>query len=231
MKKISKIDKTALDLKGMPGAGPVVTLDQQEAEKFEASLSKEDKAHAKQLLKMGEDIAQSMVKLGSKYLELCRYIRSNKLAPRLVSFELAKTGLHKVRISEVNRVANAGEEVWAEIEGRMIGFNKALDLSRDSVKLLVAQEASIPVEAVAQQVDELEHRDAGGGIVKDAVKPEEKLEKAAERVLTLAEVLNLRKKSFTLGHGWTLTITYKKPEPEKPQLKEVKTPATPAATQ
>jgi len=39
-------------------------------------------------------------------------------------------GFHKVRISEINKVANAPDDVFTHYQARAIGFNKALEFAR-----------------------------------------------------------------------------------------------------
>lgn len=76
-------------------------------------------------------VAKATIATGLLWLELCKYIRANALAPKVVSRELGALGFHKTRISEVNRVANAADEVWNEYEARGLGFRHALELVRN----------------------------------------------------------------------------------------------------
>lgn len=206
MKKTQEQKAAAkLELEKIPG---VVVISPEES--FEKSYTDTDKKHASVLQQFGVEITTATVKLGSKYFELCKYIRTNKIAPRLASHELAKSGLHKVRISEINRVANAGDDVWHEIEGRLIGFQRALELSRDNVQKLIAGESHIEVESVKAGLDELGFHESGAGVEKPEPSKADKkksLERAATQVLNIAEYLNLKKQVFTLGNGWTLTVT------------------------
>jgi len=198
--KQSKIEKTKEELAGIPG---VVVLTSDEV--FEKSYTETERVHAAALHELGSSIVLDTVKLGSKYFELCKYIRDNKIAPRLASHELAAVGFHKVRISEVNRVANAGDDVWSEIEAGMIGFAKALDLSRNTVTKLIGDERGKTVLEIEAEVAEVQHAAGGEGLKKPKETLEQKLARLCKTVLEVAEILNVRKKTFSL-HGFTVTV-------------------------
>jgi len=87
-------------------------------------------AHSTEIKRIGEQIIKQVGEVGKSYLELCLYIRKHKLAPKLVSHELIAQGFHKVTVSKINRVANAGEELFKRYEAKMIGFKGVLELSR-----------------------------------------------------------------------------------------------------
>lgn len=103
-------------------------------------------AHATMVEKLGCDIIRKTGELGGLYLQLCTYIRKNKVAPKLVSITLTKQGFKRSRISEINRVAQASEKLFKDYEAKLIGFDKCLEFSRiengkpvptDAAKLLV----------------------------------------------------------------------------------------------
>jgi len=90
-------------------------------------------AHSAMVVKVGKEIIAQTGKLAEKYWELITYIRKNSVAPKLVSFELTKLGFKRSRVSEVNRVANAANDVYKNYEAKMIGLDKALEMARMSM--------------------------------------------------------------------------------------------------
>jgi len=168
---------------------------------------------------LGNEIVRLTVGVGEKYLELCRYIRSEKLAPALVSKELKETGMNKVRISEINRVAQCGDELWNEFEARAIGFKKVLEIERGSVQKLIAETSGESAEAIENEFKESGL--AGGG---DSAQPKTDEEKIAARLASIGKCAKsiLLGASFlakagqkrqaiefsqTLGEGWTLILS------------------------
>lgn len=112
--------------------------------------------------KFGMEIVQGVIVVGHKYCELCYYIRANKVPPTLVAFELGRLGFKRQRISEINRVAQAPDEVFAAFQAHYIGFYKCLDLvvgdSRDgwreseAAKVMVAA-GILSNEELARQIE------------------------------------------------------------------------------
>lgn len=121
---------------------------------------------AGQIRVMGLDIIKATGEVAGKYLTLCNYIRANKVAPKLVSFELTRLGFKRSRISELNRVSNAPEKLWHEYEAKIIGFDKALELTR---KALNAKGAEI-----------IEVTDAGKALVKEGALTAEEIDDLSE---------------------------------------------------
>jgi len=80
--------------------------------------------------KLGEDIVRATGDLAGKYLTLCLYIREHKLGPKEVSVPLAKLGFKRSRISEINKVAGASDALFENYQGKLLGFNKVLNMAR-----------------------------------------------------------------------------------------------------
>lgn len=78
-----------------------------------------------------QELARAVGNVSTKYLDLCLHIRDKAMAPKLVSKTLAALGFKRSRISEIKRVAFASDTAWKPYEARLIGFDKALELSRD----------------------------------------------------------------------------------------------------
>lgn len=89
------------------------------------------------------------VELGKKYITLCSWIREHKIGPAQVSAMLAGLGFHKVRISEVNKIATVSDELWSKFSARELGMKKVLQIARGSTAL------------DALDLDEEEKKDAG----------------------------------------------------------------------
>jgi len=77
-----------------------------------------------------EAIIKKTGEVAGLYLSLCLNIRQNKVAPTVVGRILKDLGFHRVRISEINKVANAPDDVFTNYQARAIGFNKALEFAR-----------------------------------------------------------------------------------------------------
>lgn len=90
----------------------------------------EERAQAEKVFGLGQAIVSTVGELGQKYLDLCSYIRSHKVAPKLVSIELSRLGFKRSRVSEINRVAQAADDVWDQFQARHIGFKDTLELAR-----------------------------------------------------------------------------------------------------
>jgi len=69
--------------------------------------------------------------LRRSYLTLCKTIRAEQMTPAAVAWCLEKEGFRKGRIAEIKRVCFASKEIFAEFEGRCIGFKAALERARE----------------------------------------------------------------------------------------------------
>jgi len=108
-------------------------------------LSGAETAQADAIRGLGVEIIQAVGAVAGKYLQLCLYIRRNAVAQKLVAFELQRLGFKRSRISEVNRVSQASDAVFAQYQAKLIGFDKCLNLSR------VEKPGTLPVATVAAQ--------------------------------------------------------------------------------
>jgi len=177
------------------------------------------------LRRIGAEIVVETVKVGQKYLELCRYIRQHQVGPKWVSEELSALGFHKVRISEINRVSNAAEDIWREFEAASIGFKKCLQLTRGSVEVIrqagvmaddnvasVAEASAIVAEEKGQSE---ESGEAGSAASDDPIhKQTIRLHKAANIMASAADELELISKTWHIG-GYTVHV-FKDKKKKKP---------------
>jgi len=93
-------------------------------------LTKDENMHAKEIQKLADAIIIAAGEMGTKYLNLITYIRTNQVAPKLVSFELRQKGFTKQRVNELNRIANASDEVYNQYQSKLLSFRDALELAR-----------------------------------------------------------------------------------------------------
>lgn len=107
------------------------------------------KTVAQDFVKLGWEVLQGHVELGLKYLRLCEHIRKNQIGPAQVTEALKALGFHKVRISEVNKLATCSDELWSKYACRELSMKKVLQIERGSVS----------VEAL--DLDETEMKEAG----------------------------------------------------------------------
>jgi len=157
-------------------------------------------AHIQMGHKLCREIVTQTGQLAGKYLELCLYIRSNKVAPKLVSIELGRLGFKRSRVSEINKVANASDKLFSDYQAKMIGFDKCLDLARVEVvgekaklteagKLLVDAQSLTAADVESATADEPSSEGRAGS----GPTTFEKIQKAMDTILTLAPLLRSSK--------------------------------------
>jgi len=180
----------------------------------QASVALEQQ-HTALLIQKGKDLITAVIGVGDKYLSLCKTIRENEIAPKLVSFELTKLGFSRATVSKINKVAGASDDLWNSFEARAFGFNKMLELSRsekdpnEATKLLADSLGAdvIDVTAQVQKLEGEEEEDAKEGNLIEPTEEEkdEKQKLACERA---AAVLGRGRVYF----GWTKTKTFNLPD-------------------
>jgi len=171
----------------------------------------------KEIREIGEAIIRKTGEVAGLYLSLCLNIRANKIGPAIVTRILKELGFHKVRISEINKVANAPDDVFSHYQARAIGFNKALEFARveaDGVKetpaaLMLKNSGVSPMSA-----DEVGEAIAGDdGKPGEEKKPASKSEKIA-RCVKVIFTNATKPKVWKSGTGWQLVLSKCKVEPE-----------------
>jgi hypothetical protein len=173
-----------------------------------------------------DTIQTAQREVGEKYVNVCKWIRSNAIPPRRVSELLLPLGYAKTRVSELNRVSQCSDELWDEYEARKIGRNRMLELVRHAED--AGAEDVSGVEGVAEENEGGE----GGGGPEFVESPEDvkkrkllTMAKCAKTIMNTAEFLNLRSKKWDLGNGWVLEVKKggkgaKKGKGEKPESEE-----------
>jgi len=180
-----------------------------------AATAKLELQHSVHLKKYGQDIIQATVIAGEKYLTICKYIRENMVAPKLVSFELSAIGMHRAVISKINRVSNLPDDQWNQFAARTIGFNKVIELNSATTTEALANSSGqsvTDVKAIIAEMDEEEEKEGKPLVPPTDEERREKAEKAfvtaAARALSAASVLGIkRERKVNGGNGFILTIT------------------------
>jgi len=172
--------------------------------------TKEEAAHSQMLVNFGSSIIRKIGEAVQTYLELVTYIRHNKVAPKLVTFELRKIGFKKSKVSEINRVAHASDAVFNLYSAKIMGFDKVLELARHESKngpiesteaaRLLLEQGTLSKSDVQKAMDE-EEEATGTRPKKSAVV---KMENAALQILNLA-----KKAKAWENDKWTLTLAKK----------------------
>lgn len=102
----------------------------------------QDAAAAEKLRELARDLQGAMTNTVEKYMAVCQHIRDAQMMPVQVKKELAALGFADSRISEVNRVAQVSDEVWAQYKSRVIGFKMTLELARAEKAVETAKKAA-----------------------------------------------------------------------------------------
>lgn len=230
-KKNERVDKLVAEIAAMPTGKPgevlvkssdgIITISSSVAsgqpgivgESLQAVAKGVEDGYVQNLQEMGEQVIRQTAQVGMVYLEICRYIRKNQIAPKLVSFALSQKGFHRVRISEINRVANAAEATWNEYEAKTIGFGKVLELQRASVVKAIADLSGESPAATEEGVKEMEEQQSTGRAtrkVRDAVEvAEQKFNSAIYYLCSYAAQKGEEfydSYSFTVGNGYMVTL-------------------------
>jgi len=164
--------------------------------------------HAVKLGELAEKFVRVMVTAGDAYLNLCRYVRDNQVSPKLVRQILEERGLSPGVVGKINRLANTAPEcVWLEYEARRIGFERALDMVRNPVRMSVAASLGCGVEKIDEyEATQKREREIDEAMDRDA-NPEAELEKWVNRILRITEQMPDRKYPVEYReHGYVLRI-------------------------
>lgn len=178
-------------------------------------------AQIDKIREFGERLMGVMVQESTLYLDLCLYIRENKVAPKLVSATLGAQGFHRVRISEINRVANAPDKYFHCFAAKALGFKRVLQLVRGDGENASATPAAKAVLGLTDgasalkaegEIDETETGGAGKPAAKAAQSPKEKAEHGAS-VIFKARADGCKVKEWNSGDGWILRLVRAKSNP------------------
>jgi len=173
------------------------------------------------IAEMGAKIVIATVAAGDMYFRLCEYIRKHSVAKQLVYDSLEPLSFTKPRISEIYRVASASDDVWREFEARKLGFTKALNLTRGTLKLLLSkgeQEekstwlGAIPEDGTDAGLDgggdkESKGTSAAEAGVKAKATPLDDMEAAARKLARAAEDAGLRRpRTWVMENGFEVRV-------------------------
>jgi len=167
---------------------------------------------------------EAVITVGQKYVELCKWIRQKQIAPKMVTNLLIGLGFAKSRVSEINRIAQCADELWKEYEAGLIGRNRILELARHANE----KDDLLGIDADERQEGD-GPKEGGPEFVESPEDVKQRkiatMQKSAKAILTIAEFLNLRSRTFDDGNGWVLEL--KKSKKTAKTEKKEKTDETP----
>lgn len=182
--------------------------------------------------RLAGEIIEATVKVGEKYLSLCKYIRKEQVVKANATKWLLDMGFHKVRASEICRVAMADDKTWSDFEARSIGWRGVLQITRGNMAEMKQVNPSIlPPEiekaATAELVKAEEENTAedkyAGMSEEETIKAKAKDKRDAWRkaidvkatgVLRCANLLGKKKGKWISPEGYELTLRWSKPQVE-----------------
>jgi len=220
---MSKKNKTAVRDTDVAMSDEFAKATQQQAmnaASTDAKAALDPKSHLSIISEYGVEIVRGMLKVGDTYWKLCGYIRTNKVDADVVRKALEPLGFIKQRITEINRVANAPEELWSEYEARALSFRRTLELSRGTVQLLLDKAESgadanlltrtmVGVEAEEAEA-EVSEAESNAGVTKEpesATVRKEKMEAVATRLAALADKYSVKQRVFKIENGYVVTVS------------------------
>lgn len=188
--------------------------------------------HSVKLKELGRAVIDQVVATGRKTFDLCKFIRDNMVAPKLVSFELTELGLSKSFVSKINRVAHASEAHFNAFAAQTIGFKETLQLARGAVVESLAAASGDSVVDVKAMVQEMEEEETANPplIAPTEKELKDKADKTCQRAAAVlgkqAESDKLqRQRTFVCGNGYKVVVrkdkAWKAPKPE-PTVAEAK---------
>lgn len=152
-----------------------------------------------------DEVKAAHADLGEKYLNLCKHIRAKQIPPTIVRETLAAKGFVKQRITEINRVAQCGDDVWNEFEARSLSFRKVLALERGTVEQLEPG-ASEATNNSGVDAGEPSEEDTAEALEDRKAKSLEQISRAATTILRNAADLEMRAKTWSIGNGYLLNL-------------------------
>jgi len=182
------------------------------------------------------EVLASHIELGSKYFELCSFIRQNQLPPKPTRQLLAQCGFNKVRISEILRVSNVPDDMWQPYRARAMSFAKVLELARlpgvatdEQLKGFIDVSTVTEAEPQAETGETSESGEEGEGAAESS-KPEktedekrkEKASRAAIVLLGSAEFFNWKEEVFRNGSEWEVVVRKVKKQTKKQKATDEK---------
>jgi len=182
--------------------------------------SQEQEALVTQIAELGAQIVIAQVAAGDRYFKLCQLVREQSVSKQLLADSLEPLSFTKSRISEIYRVASSPDDIWREFEARRLGFTKALNLTRGTLKLLLTsgeqKEKSTWLESIPERGTDAgpegvkkEESAASSGVKAKAnpATPQEKMEECARKLARAAEDCGLnRPRVWKMENGYEVTV-------------------------
>jgi len=182
--------------------------------------------HQYGLVNRGLEVLAGHVILGDRYYELCRFVRENQLPPKPTRKLLMQVGFHKVRVSEILRIANVPDDMWKPYAARSMSFLKVLEIARldgasadEHIAKFIEVEAEV-TQASPAGVGYEGAGEPGEGSDKPEVseddKKKNKASAGAKAILAAAEYFNWKEQVFRNGSEWEVVVRKcKKPKQPK----------------
>jgi hypothetical protein len=192
-------------------------------------LSPAEQEQMRVVTEIGEKIIQKTGEVGTLYRSLVQYLRTAQVAPRFVTHWLTEQGFHKVRVSEINRVAQAPDDVYTDFMAKSLSFKDALTLARlgtageavatPALQALAKDDASI--EKAFEDIEaEVIAEASGSG--KGGTDDKTRMARAVNIIFKLA-----KRSQQWRGDGWVLSLgkTANKPKKTPAKSKGAQPPA------
>jgi len=191
--------------------------------------------HEIRFKELAVEIVNATMEVGKKYLNLCSYIRREKVTPKETTQWLLDLGFAKTRASEINRVAQASDEVFSKLEARALGWKGALDLARGKDELkqaLIDDKESLGVvievesQAIADEESSSEDKKpSAAALLKEYRAALDRHAIAMLKLVASRKGKGVRAEKWDLGSGWKLVLV-----PGEKGKQDV-TPAVPVAAE
>jgi len=169
---------------------------------------------------LGGQIVQGLVDLSDKYFKLVSTIREKKISAECVRDGLEPLGFPASRISEINKVAYSPDDVWLEYKSRKLSFRNALNVTRGTMKLLLADSGEKTVPKWVDQIPEegTDAKEENGGVqlnantgkVEEPKPPMSSVDRAeilARKLAGVACEAKWRMKEWGLENGYIVRVS------------------------
>jgi len=168
---------------------------------------------------LGGQIVQGLVDLSDKYFKLVSTIREQKITAECVRDGLEPLGFPASRISEINKVAYSPDDVWLEYNSRRLSFRNALNVTRGTMKLLLADKGESKVPGWVDQIPDegTDAKENGGvqlnadtGVVEEPRQPMSAIDKAevpARKLAGVAFDAKWRMKEWGFENGYIVRVS------------------------
>jgi len=183
-----------------------------------------EKVQALELRRLGVAVVAGYATTSQRYLELCQYIRKEKVSKKLATRVLLELRFSKSRASEICRVAALPAADFSPFEARKLSFAGALQVAKGTMdlankELALEPDLALPTRDSTQLAADMEEgapvqgegRPSDGEVKKTSASIRAK--GMAYKLLKFASDRQLLSKTWTAKDcpGYTLILEYTKP--------------------